>query len=672
MAAKQGLTAHLSQASEDAKRSLLTRTGANTWFSHLNTTCTIKSAPPRTPEVLQKLAVQTGWLYKRNEQHHWQARWCCVVPHMFLYYFDAAIDPPPQPTTEQMEEWNGIIQNTGKPHEKRSSLYLFKEAENSENVDNSKFLNVQPAGIIDLECYTSVHRKDKHLMELAGDETVNPDLRHFYFCANNEKDAETWQDALLHQRHSQLVDECDAYKQVCDGFAQQLQELHTTLDDNNKTIEDQEKELYAVRSQQEEVRRQAWRIVEEHLENNPDAGLQTQLDRIKSQMGGILQITNVLLHHQDEIKEENKRLQEIIENRNQETIDINQTHSLEKELEDLKRKHQEEKASWESSMKLAEQKLALSQAELADVQQNLQSTKMQVHMHSNQQNKKYTELQQHKKILKKEVLELRQKLDDSTSELNLLRHQNETTSMRLEQERSKSQLLERYVEKIENQVKVQQNMMEMMSQAGSVPGSVIGSMREPVPRRRYEDDAKSHVSELTEDRTQRHLEAYEVSGRARPPNYIFPPRPEKSDKSVASGRMSVAQKARIEADRQSTPVKARINADVLKDQQKPNILERLGQRLVGDVESSDSDSDSESVNSTRVTDYTDDVEEKKTDVSVSMSVSNLSLAERSRLQREQQLNFLRRQGLIKSETDVPLGAGSDVASHASSSHTERV
>ena len=53
MAAKQGLTAQIHQYSEDTKRSLLSRAPAgiksHSWLSNLNTTCTIKSAPPRTP-----------------------------------------------------------------------------------------------------------------------------------------------------------------------------------------------------------------------------------------------------------------------------------------------------------------------------------------------------------------------------------------------------------------------------------------------------------------------------------------------------------------------------------------------------------------------------------------------------------------------------------------------
>ena len=71
MAAKQGLSGQITQASEDAKRGFFERTHLSNslWFSNLNTTCTIKSAPPRTPDVLSMLAVKSGWLFKRNEQH---------------------------------------------------------------------------------------------------------------------------------------------------------------------------------------------------------------------------------------------------------------------------------------------------------------------------------------------------------------------------------------------------------------------------------------------------------------------------------------------------------------------------------------------------------------------------------------------------------------------------
>ena len=114
MAAKQGLSAQISQASEDAKRAVLQRTSLHNslWFSNLNTTCTIKSAPPRTPDVLGLLATKCGWLLKRNEQHVWQARYCCVVPHTFLYYFDAhpsAQNQAPIITPKQQEALNWAV-----------------------------------------------------------------------------------------------------------------------------------------------------------------------------------------------------------------------------------------------------------------------------------------------------------------------------------------------------------------------------------------------------------------------------------------------------------------------------------------------------------------------------------------------------------------------------------
>ena len=116
MAAKQGLSAQLSQASEDAKRAVLQRTSLTNslWFSNLNTTCTIKSAPPRNPDVLGLLSIKSGWIFKRNEQHVWQPRYCCVVPHTFLYYFDGNPSSPcqtPALTAKQQEELNKAVKD---------------------------------------------------------------------------------------------------------------------------------------------------------------------------------------------------------------------------------------------------------------------------------------------------------------------------------------------------------------------------------------------------------------------------------------------------------------------------------------------------------------------------------------------------------------------------------
>jgi hypothetical protein len=832
MAAKQGLTAQLSQASEDAKRAVLSRTGVtSSWFSNLNTVCTIKSAPPRSPEVLQMLSTKSGWLFKRNEQHIWQARWCCVVPHTFLYYFDANVTAAggnagnhkvpqiPAPTAQQQEELNSAVQ-TGyanrKQHEKRSSLYLFNGggggggnnntnnnpntvtipedlpmmadlpggvAGNNNNAAHDAFFSSsQPAGIIDLECYTSVHRStaNPQVLELAGDDQVNPDLRNFYFCTNGLQDSEDWTDALLNGRHAALQDECEAYKQVCEGFAAQLQDMHANLDDVTVKAEENESELYRVRSHAEDVRRSCWRMVEESLvaakinSANPTTALLAptaagsssvgsatsiwsseknqvgrrpntntttttmtptttvqdefllQLEQVRSQDMGVPAAVRLLIQYTETIqadaakmRQERDALQEQLQNAGQ--SDQARVQQLQSQLEVMTREYTTEKKQGESQMETLQHKCQTSQKELQDVRKDLSSTRMEVTMYQSQQKQKMAELVQHKKILKKEVIDLRSALDDAQSELAVLKHQQSSHEMRAEQERQKSQLLERYVDKMESQVTVQQNMMEMMSQSGSAfgggngGGSVYGAasvgnrsrydsprvvvVRAPEPSQEHHDDDiddddddddidddhhdddiddhdmddhvdhfhdekqeednvaeglvptaaydrrtrsnqkrnnrrnsnlvddfdnKSHMSELTEDQTQRHLEAFsrdyspyqEVSPRMSrskrlqsaspraapgPPSHIIGvnkdangddkksfkqtinsaaslpagpstppvrrreiPRASRNVDSMSVSsenrhRLSVAQRARLQADQQATPVRARLD-----------------------------------------------------------------------------------------------------------------
>lgn len=569
MAAKQGTLAQLSQAGEDAKRAVLSRTGVtSSWFSNLNTVCTIKSAPPRSPEVLQLLATKSGWLFKRNEQHVWQVRWCCAVPHTFLYYFDANIVPssgtgaPPlvQPTPQQQEDWNRAISNgygNRKQHEKRSNFYLFNHnnnansgndsgnftlsspppniaavsynnAEADDNLQNefkeadfpnSNFsANMQPAGIIDLECYTSVHRSstNAHILELAGDDQVNPDLRSFYFCASSSSECEDWTDALLNGRHSSLQDECEAYKQVCEGFAQQLQMLHNDIDEMKKSQEEGNAELYRARCQLEEMRRTVRRLVEDCFErtlNTPslptegDADFQDEwksnleavnvghdaldvnlirskrleftrsLETIHSQDMGIPALVRVLAEYNLFLEDsalrligENQLLNQKLKQNGQ--SDQQRAKHLELEIEALKNQKEAEIKQYERTIEALQGKYLQSQKELQDVQNDLSTTRMEVTMYQTQQKTKLAELQQHKKILKKEVIDLRSALEAKDTLIRKSELQIETNKMAIEQERAKTSLLERYVAKIESQVQVQHTMMEMISHSGM--GSVYG------------------------------------------------------------------------------------------------------------------------------------------------------------------------------------------------------
>jgi hypothetical protein len=843
MAAKQGLTAQLSQAGEDAKRAVLSRTvgvTSSSWFSNLNTVCTIKSAPPRSPDVLQMLSTKSGWLFKRNEQHVWQARWCCVVPHSFLYYFDAVTAPGGAtaaamvPTAEQQAEWNqALLENAGRrPHEKRSNFYLFAQQQqqgdttnNNEssaatattpqhvtNTDDDDELlaatpnhhqNQHPAGIIDLECYTHVHRSrsNARVLELAGDDQVNPDLRAFYFTALTQDDSDAWSDALLHDRHSRLQDECDAYKQVCDGFAQQLQSLHASLDGAQSQVEQAREELYQVRSASEDARRTVWNMVQEFAEVGAPAvvkekeELHAHVERVKQHDLGVPAVVQLLCEYTTavetkltQVSQVNESLQADLQMTGQ--TDQQQAQDLQAKLDILQSTHEDEKKAWQTQMDALTNKYQMELKERQDVQKNLTSTRMEMTMFQSQQKNKTSLLQEHKRILKKEVIELRQKLDVALSELSTLKHQHENSTVLVQQEQEKAKLLERYVEKIESQVKVQQNMMEMMSQSGV--GSVFGSAarsitgdhrgivlvrndtdpdecidvaqrlvpmhggdsgRRPSRRTVMDDDNKSHMSELTEDRTQRHFDNYQDASPRQtyrnhyrensprrlpptlgPPSYILgatlnspdtttdtrddskqsktletirgrssaslPPGPSTSSsrpnprklqllpRSNSGRQLSVAQRARLEADRgQTTPVRVRAAShDSQSQPSSAKLWRRMEEAVLGprpeDIVFTSSDEDNENDDASKEGDNDNGhpQEEKKTldtdSVVVRLfapsiyqvsntnftyptyllilffSLQTLSIKERAQLQRAKQLEFLKKQGLIKDDSDV--------------------
>ena len=540
MAAKQGTLAQLSAQAEDAKRAVLSKAGASSWFSNLNTVCTIKSAPPRTPEVLQMLATKSGWLYKRNEQHVWQARWCCVVPHTFLYYFDAPAGstilngnngssgnlPHNLPGPQQQEEWNRAVQyglGDRKPHEKRSHFPLFHgstttattPANNNNSLDDDwnnnndnngigppNAQNLPPAGIIDLECYTAIHRSSENeaVLQLAGDDQVNPDLRAFYFCCdgtNGPGDVDEWSHAILNNRHSSLQDEVDAFKYVADSFAERLDLLYAELNDAKTQQEESEQVLYRVRSAAEGTCRTVYRTVDECWDRTlPTPSLvvieletlslidkrmefRQNLETIRQQDLGIPASVRLLCDYVAVVEDVCVGLQHTVKQLQSDVQKSDQTDQaeiveLQMASDAAEKRHQEEKDQLLQELAAAQAESQKSAKELKDVQKDLSSTKMEITMLLSQQRTKNITLVQVKKKLKAEVLDLRQKLVDVVSENSTLQHDCDKLKLQLEQERNNNEMLKKYMSKVESQVQVQQNMMEMMSQAGG--GSVYGGM----------------------------------------------------------------------------------------------------------------------------------------------------------------------------------------------------
>merc|ERR1712238_269979 len=207
-----------------------------------------------------------------------------------------------------------------------------------------------------MECYTTIHRNSQNelVMELAGDETVNPDLRSFYFCANTDQEGEEWTQALLGQRHSSLTDEREAYKQVCDGFAQQLQVLHTELDQAQGQAENHQNELYRVRSTMEDTRRNTLRLVSEIMSesakdqrenrnSNVSAkkAYKTDLEIIQTQDLGILpamqllcDYTRILEETCSDSRQQVSNLEERLVSKQQ--VDTSKVKELEEEIARLK------------------------------------------------------------------------------------------------------------------------------------------------------------------------------------------------------------------------------------------------------------------------------------------------------------------------------------------------
>ena len=208
---KQGLAGSAHTAGDRYRRRLLAAAGLsnNLLFSNLNTTITIKSSPPKTAEETARLGIVSGFLTKRNEQHSWQRRFCTLVPHSLLYYFE------------------------------------------DDDAD-------APRGIIDLEYYTDITAEPKHVVRLSTPPDAPPpggQQRTFYFQADSEEEMNAWMSALIRERYFVLRDERDAYQELQHDFQAQTDDMasvmravikeNVAMDDVQQRVEREETEIKA-------------------------------------------------------------------------------------------------------------------------------------------------------------------------------------------------------------------------------------------------------------------------------------------------------------------------------------------------------------------------------------------------------------------------------------------
>lgn len=163
----------------------------------------LKSTPNKDAKTMESLAVKSGFLLKRNEQGVWQKRFICTVPHTFLYYYDN---------------------------------------------DYSE----SPRGIIDLELFTQIALEGNDYNILKISPPSDSTLRSFYFQDEDQNILSEWITSLHRDRFGVVRDERDAYQQLQDQFTGQMNtatekmssstqdrnRMHSELEDANKRAEE--------------------------------------------------------------------------------------------------------------------------------------------------------------------------------------------------------------------------------------------------------------------------------------------------------------------------------------------------------------------------------------------------------------------------------------------------
>lgn len=110
---------------------------------------------------------------KKNEQGSWHKRLVCMVPHMFLYYFD-----------------------------------------NDASTD--------PRGIVDLHYYTDVEVEgpEHNILKLIPQDGT--ELKAFFFEIENHDELSEWMNALHQDRYNVIKDQRDAYQHLQIQFSGEI------------------------------------------------------------------------------------------------------------------------------------------------------------------------------------------------------------------------------------------------------------------------------------------------------------------------------------------------------------------------------------------------------------------------------------------------------------------
>jgi len=580
MAAKQGLTAQIHQYSEDTKRSLLSRAPAgikSTFLYYFEASPEVKTDEDNgnyhevwsggginlnaAAVVVPFQNVDQEALNAAVKDGYDEDLVGGVAARMSLYPSLPNIMGGGNNAGGGGDDDHGVLSGGVVEWDPDTPI---NKGENSNGTYQFASSNLQPVGIIDLECYSVVNRSKLNptVLELAGDAITNPDLRSFYFQSATVDDAECWTKALLTERHQSLKDETEAYRQVCESFPLQLSNFSELINEAEAKAESMEKEAYAVRCAAEEGRRKVVAAVREMLERkcwetegprgqqregdlfgdtlgvagngtkatsrtdavgkSPsdeeksllDSVLDSHFDKLETNRAAFLRELEAALASPTSVATSNvvppvqtlvdytsaivasfgdlrsqlqKYEKDLVQSVKQ---DQTQLEALKGDIQGRDEKLADAKKEHDRITSELEAELEASRREVEQLAKQLEAQRMEFGMYQNATKTKLSEFQQHKKILKKEVIEMRKKIDETESESTSVAHEFGKVKNKYQTQKEKNVMLARYIDRLEKQVGIQQNMMEMMSQTGgaSFVGKMVG------PGASGDDESKDGIS----------------------------------------------------------------------------------------------------------------------------------------------------------------------------------
>lgn len=307
-----------SQELNDAKKALLShapssvREYASGSASSDKVRCSILSAPERTSQIMTELATKSGWLWVQDntDSRIWKKKWCCVVPHTFLYLFD----DPKDVKKYGKENFNELL-SCGI----NSAAYEMEYDEEGLERVNPARSNLKPAAIIDLECYKNVNRMQTgYIIELLGTpfvssieknspssqsfdsankETNSPEsLRTMYFKGNVPEECDEWSESFIDHRYESARAQIEFYEQENAKIHHQMQDYVNMMEEEEHKRKEAEKEAYYAKQAIQNIQSQVLELARDSLESSVLSiieNAQTQFDNSKSKSSSKLESSNI-------------------------------------------------------------------------------------------------------------------------------------------------------------------------------------------------------------------------------------------------------------------------------------------------------------------------------------------------------------------------------------------